>query len=328
MVPFAVLKRDREDVRDRVVEGLPARGGIVLLRIVRARSDHEVRVMARVDDDGGDRVGREGRVLVVQLAGEVDPRLCLVLRRMFLCVGIEDAPLGLASLRQGHLIVGVRTVEQPGDHAVLPFVDRGRAGLAAHRPVDGFDGHLAGKSGGIGLPGGYFALARLASRCGGVQRLADRLEDHLRRELEHRADSRGGRGAEVSDVIDLVRVQADGLHEVDLDLVAGGDAANEVGARAAHVLRHRNQRRDVVAGVRVFGGEEGVVVVELTNGHAVCPGRPLGAEATRDAEYGRSGNVGVVLGLRPGGNGRSAGEGGCGHRRVVDQPIDHHLGDL
>ncbi len=82
-------------------------------------------------------------------------------------------------------------------------------------------------------------------------------------------------------MVDLVRVQADRLHQVDLDLVAGGDAAQQGGAVRAGVLRDGEDRRDVVARVRVLGGEEGVVEVELAHGDAVGPGGPLGARSGR-----------------------------------------------
>ena len=39
------------------------------------------------------------------------------------------------------------SVEKPGDNAVLALVDRRRARLAAHRAIDGLDGHLAGNAG-------------------------------------------------------------------------------------------------------------------------------------------------------------------------------------
>ena len=66
-----------------------------------------------------------------------------------------------------------------------------------------------------------------------MQRLADGLEDRLLVEAEERADAGGGRRAEVGDVVDLVLVQRDRLDEVDLDLVAGRDAAHDVAAGQA-----------------------------------------------------------------------------------------------
>ena len=60
---------------------------------------------------------------------------------------------------------------------------------------------------------------------------------------------------------------------------------------AAGVLGDREDRRDVVARVRVLGGQERVVEVELAHRDAVGPGRPLGrhphlAAATEDSGAG------------------------------------------
>ena len=197
--------------------------------------------------------------------------------------------LGSPAAGQRHLVRGIRAVEHPRDDAVLALVDRARRGLAAHRAVDGLDRHLAGERRGVRLPRRDLALARLPRRGRGVQRLADRLVDRLGVEAEERADAGRGRRAEVGDVVDLVLVQADRAHEVDLDLVAGREAAHERRAVGADVLRDGEDRRDVVARVRVVGGEERVVVVELAHGDAVRPRRPLGAGPAleRAAEHGR-----------------------------------------
>src|SRR5882757_8702473 len=95
-------------------------------------------------------------------AREVDQRLALIFGRMRLDVGVEDGALGLARLGQQHLVCRAGTAQQPGDEAILAFVDRRGAALAPHRAIDGFDGHLAGKGRGIGLPARDRALARLA----------------------------------------------------------------------------------------------------------------------------------------------------------------------
>jgi hypothetical protein len=146
----------------------------------------------------------------------------------------------------------------------------------------------------------------------------------------------------VRHVVDLVRVQADGLHQVDLDLVAGRDAADHVGAREraavgaagrCGVLRGGEDRRDVVARVRVLGREEGVVVVELAHGHAVRPGRPLGAHAgagirAHDGRPGAARGRPVREGLRARRDDRRAGERGGRDGGVVDDAVDDHLGDV
>ena len=98
-------------------------------------------------------------------------------------------------------------------------------------------------------------------------------------EPEQRADAGRGRRAEMGDVVDLVLVQADRPHQVDLDLVAGREAADQVAAGLRHGLRHGQHRRDVVAGVGVVRGEEGVVHVELAHRRAVRPGRPFRRDA-------------------------------------------------
>ena len=77
-------------------------------------------------------------------------------------------------------------------------------------------------------------------------------------------------------MVNLVLVQANRLHKVNLDFVAGRDAANEIVAGRAHVLGHSQDGRDIVAGVRILGGQEGVVVVELAHGNAVGPSCPFG----------------------------------------------------
>jgi len=85
-------------------------------------------------------------------------------------------------------------------------------------------------------------------------------------------------------VVDLVLVQADGLDQVDLDLITGRDAADQVLAAGTDVLGDGEDRRDVVARVGVVRGEEGVVVVEFADGDAVGPGRPLRCDPLLDAE--------------------------------------------
>ena len=279
MVPGAVLQGNGENVGNRVVQGLTAGRRIVLLRIVGARTDDVVGVVAGLDQHRLDVRGLGGfGMLTVQFAGQVDPGLGLVLGGVFLGVGIQDGALGLAYLRQRHLVGGIRAVQQPGDDAVLAFVDRHRGGLAAHRTVRGLHGHLAGEGRGVGLPGGDLALARLAGGGGGMQSLAHGLEDGLHIQAQQGADAGGGRRAQVGHMVDLVLVQADGLDQIDLDLVAGGDAADQVLARGPGVLGDGQDRRDIVRRVGVFGGQEGVMVVQLAHGHAVGPGRPFGGD--------------------------------------------------
>ena len=334
VVPRAVLQGDGEDVRDRVVERLSRRGGVVLLRVARARADHVVRVVAGVQDDGCHVRGvAQLGALGSEAAGEVDPRLGLILGRVLLRVRVEDRALGLALGGERHVVRGIRSAQHPRDDAVLALVDGGGAGLAAHRAVDGFDGHLPGEGGCVRLPRGDLALARLAGGGGGVERLTDRLVDRLLVEVEQGADAGGGGGAEVGDVVDLVLVQRDGADEVDLHLVRRREGADDRRAVAAGVLGDRHHGRDVVAGVRVVGGEEGVVVVELADRDAVGPRGPLGAGATLKgaAEHGPADPAdrdGVVERLLPRGAHRTPRERGGRNGGVVDDAVDDHVHDV
>ena len=163
-----------------------------------------------------------------------------------------------------------------------------------------------------------------------MQGLLDGLEGDLGVEAEHRADSGCGRGAEVGDVVDLVLVQAHALDQVDLDLVAGGHTVDEVLAADALVLGDREDRRDVVAGVGVFGGEEGVMEVEFADRDAIGPGGPFRGEAfvQRQSEDCGTGGERVGLGLLASvQRGRPAHRGGC-DGGVVDDSVDHHFGDV
>ena len=222
---------------------------------------------------------------------------------MLLGVGVEDGALGLAPLGQWHDILRLRTAEQPGDEAILALVGGRRRALAAHRPVDGFDCHLAREGRRIGLPARNLALARLARRRRHMQCLLHRLVDDLHRQAERRADAGGGRRSKMGDVIDLVLVQADALHEVDLDLVGSSQPAHERRTVEATMLGDGEHRRDVVTGVRVVRGQERVVIVELTHRDTVGPGRPFRRDAARrearHAEQGGARLAGMRLGLRP-----------------------------
>ena len=82
-----------------------------------------------------------------------------------------------------------------------------------------------------------------------MQGLADGLIDRRGIKVEQRADARGHRWTQMRDVVNLVLVQADRLGEIDLHLVASGDPADELLAGQPLVLRHSEDRRDVVTGV-------------------------------------------------------------------------------
>ena len=58
--------------------------------------------------------------------------------------------------------------------------------------------------------------------------MTDGVIDGFSRKLQHCSDTGGSRRAEVSYVVNLVLVQADSLHEVDLNFVTGCNTANKV----------------------------------------------------------------------------------------------------
>lgn len=251
---------------------------------------------------------------------------------MLLGVGVQDGALFLSVGRKRHGVGALWGVEHPCNEAVLAFPDRSRCAFTAHGAVDGLDAHLARECRRVGLPRGNQALAGLTGSGGGVQSLADCLVDGLDRQVEHGADTRCNGWAEVGHVVNLPLVEADGLNEVDLDFVAGRDAAQEGLAIEALVLCHGNHRRDIVAWVRVLGCEEGVVVVELAYRGAVGQRSPLSGVVALDAE-----NLGALAGAC--GVGRvwvalcddacgghwAAGHGSHCDGGVVDDAVDDHL---
>ena len=173
------------------------------------------------------------------------------------------------------------------------------------------------------------ALAGLAGAGGQMQRLSDRLVDGVGVQSQHGSDAGGHRRTQMRDVVDLVLVQAYSLDQVDLDLVRGRQAPDQIGTADTELLGDRNERRDVVAGVGVVGGQEGVVEIQFAHRDAVGPGRPFRRiAAASDAE-----DPGPLLRamrqrLHAGHRDRAA-----QHRRgtdggVVDDPVRHHLGGL
>ncbi len=196
VVPGPVLERHRKYVGQRVVERLPRRVGVVLLRIVRTRADDEVRVIRGVDDDARNTTSVEQVwVLVVELARKIDPRLCLVLSGVLFREAFKNGALGLAVCRQRDGVSALGTVKKPRDNAVFPFVDRRRRRLTSHCAVNGFDGDLAGERRGVRLPRGNLALARLPSGRRRVECLTNRLVDRLLIKTEQCAESRRDTGS-------------------------------------------------------------------------------------------------------------------------------------
>ena len=236
-----------------------------------------------------------------QPARQIDQRLALIFGRMFLGVGIEDGALRFALFRQRHDIFRLGSTKQPGDKAVLALIGRRRRAFAAHHAIDGFDGHLARECRRIGLPARNLALARLPRGGGDVQRLLHRLIDRLGRQVEQRADAGRRRGTEMGDMVDLVLVQANALHQIDLDFIGRSQPAHEIRAGRAAMLRHRQQRRNIVAGVRIVGRQERVVEIEFADGDAVRPCGPFRrkARATRQSENRRARRLRMCRGLCP-----------------------------
>ena len=156
--------------------------------------------------------------------------------------------------------------------------------------------------------------------------LLHRLVDDALLQAQQRADAGGLRGAQMGDVVDLVLVQADGAHQVDLDLIAGGDAADQLGAGFSQSLRDGKDWWNVVAGMRVIGGEEGVVHVEFAHRDPVGPGGPFRCDSLR-RRHAKDGCA-VRDRARQGHVARrndGMAVGGCDrHGCVVDDPVDDH----
>ena len=95
----------------------------------------------------------------------------------------------------------------------------------------------------------------------------------------------------MGDVIDLVLVQADAFDQIDLDFVRRGEPADEIGARSSAMLRDREQRRNVVAGMRIVRRQKRVVKIQFADRDAIGPGGPFRRHALRplQSEHRRAG---------------------------------------
>ncbi len=258
-------------------------------------------------------------------AGQIDQRLALVFGRVLLGVAVQDGALGLTGLGQRDPIGVLGTRQQPGDHAVLALPNRCGRTFFPHGAVDRLDGDLAGPGRRVRLPAGDQALARLPGGRRQVQRLPDRLIDGLGIQPQHGAQAGGHGRAQMRDVVDLVLVQADSPGQVDLDLVTGGDAADQVGAADPQVLGDGHQGGNVVAGMRILGGQKRVVEIQFAHRDPVGPGRPLRGVVAPDPEnLGALGRRGMRLGLSPRDSHRAPEHRRGRHRRVVDDAVDHH----
>ncbi len=160
--------------------------------------------------------------------------------------------------------------------------------------------------------------------------LLHRLVDDLLLQAEQRADAGGLAGTEMGDVVDLVLVQRDGADEIDVDFVASGDAADQVAAGLPHGLRHREDRRDVVAGMRIVLRQERVVHVEFAHRGAIRPGRPFGTDALAGRDTEHRGGVLVRMPERHVARGyhRMAVDRADRHGGVVDDAVDDHGGNV
>src|SRR5699024_1252676 len=147
---------------------------VELLWVSGAGADDVVRVVAGVQHDGFDLA--QVTDLIAHAPGQVDGCLGLVLGGVLLGIGVHDPALGLPRLRQRNRVLALRPVQEPGDHAVLALPDRGGRALSAQCTVNGLDAHLPRTGWRVCLPAGAPALAGLAGRGRGVQRLADGLE--------------------------------------------------------------------------------------------------------------------------------------------------------
>ena len=163
-----------------------------------------------------------------------------------------------------------------------------------------------------------------------MQPLLHRLVDGLGIELQQCAERRGDRRADMRDMVDLVFVEANSFHQVDLDFVPGRNSANEVAAADALLLRDGQRRRNIVAGMGVVGGEEGIVIIQFAHRGAVRPGRPFGAETLirRHAEDRRAAVARVADRHRAGIRHRAPVDRRHRNRRVVDHPVDDHIGHV
>ena len=134
----------------------------------------------------------------------------------------------------------------------------------------------------------------------------------------------------MSDVVDSVLVQADGLDQIDLDFVCGGDPANEILSRFLHGLGRREDGRNVVAGMRIIRGQKRVVHVEFADSGAVGPGGPLRTEALPGvyAEDGCAGGARMPQSHLPSRHNGASIDRGDGHGRVVNDAVDDGLGHL
>ena len=80
-------------------------------------------------------------------------------------------------------------------------------------------------------------------------------------------------------MVDLMFMERDTFHEINLNLVSGGDAAQQIVTGTIRRLSNGDNRRDVIAGMGEIRSEESIVHVELANSGSIRPGRPFRTNA-------------------------------------------------
>ena len=108
-----------------------------------------------------------------------------------------------------------------------------------------------------------------------MQSLLDGLEHHFLLQAEQRADAGSGGGAKMGDMVHLMFMQANRAHQIHMQLIAGCQATDQIAPGFPHGLRHRKHWRDIIARVRVIGGEESIVHIQFAHGGAIRPSGPF-----------------------------------------------------
>src|SRR6266566_303422 len=130
------------------------------------------------------------------------------------------------------------------------------------------------------------------------------------------------------DVVDSVPMKADGLDEIDLYFVPGGNSADQVFSRPLHSLGYCEDGRDVVSGMGIVCSQKRVMHIQLADRRAVRPGRPLRTEtlSRRHAEYGCAVVARMAKRHRSSCNDRAAINCGNRHSRIIDDAADDDFG--
>src|ERR1700730_8509745 len=125
------------------------------------------------------------------------------------------------------------------------------------------------------LPTAYFALSRLSCGETYMDRLLNCLKNYLLWQTKSSADPRGLCRAQMSDVVDSMRVKAHRLYQINLNLVTRGDTGDEIFPGFFHRLCYSKDWRDVIAWMRIIRGKKSIMHVQFANSRAVRPSSPL-----------------------------------------------------